>query len=136
MSTTDELYKAATEHDLIRQTALAESADHGDRYGSLMQIGFIICDALTLRGEHVPPSLGYRPAPSLEADREQMADDLNNLDAEEAEAKYPDHGDLYFAWGLGLGEGMGSWDADDIRDYLTDYWEPAYEALVAAGEDY
>ena len=134
-TTTDELYEAATTHDLIRQTALDDHLDGGDRYGSLMQIGFVICDALTLRGEDVPPSLGYRPA--LGDLDEQMRDDFGTLDAEEAEERYPDHGDLYFAWGLGLGDNvMGSWYADAIRDYLTDYWEPAYEALVAAGEDY
>lgn len=124
-------YEAASQHPIIRQTAMAEGADTGDRWGTIMQIGFTICDALTVRGETVPAELQYRPAGL------PPADDLGHLDAEEMEERWPDHGDLYFAWGLGLGDNvMGSIDADDLRDYLTGPWQAAYDALTDNGEDY
>lgn len=128
--TADDAYAIATHHDIIRQTALAEGADTHDRWGTIMGIGFTICDALAVRGEYVPAELQYRPAGL--PDRSVF-----DLDAEEAEAEAPDHGDLYFAWGLGLGDNvMGSIDADYLREYLTGPWQAAYDALKAAGEDY
>jgi len=126
----DYAWDALMAHPIVQQLNWDSEGDH-DRWGQTMKIGFTVCDALTMRGEHVPTEMNYRPGPL------PSADDFDRFDAEEAEAGWPDHGDLYFAWGLGLGDNvMGSIDADELRDYLTGPWQAAHDALKAAGEDY